>query len=189
MLLEHPDIVLQRAANLPDDSLVVPVAKQELARRADVARAEAAALELVTPMLLPSAVPRQRPSSTSHLPAPAPRTAGAKAAGAASGMGTTRAALRGATGEREGVPSVAPAGEAPDRTPAGTRQPAYLKWLNKPQKRNACIMRLCCFGGAVSGVQYTPDGMRIGSSHEVRADPLRCTCARMCLRVWWGRGC
>ena len=58
------------------------------------------------------------------------------------------------------------ASEAGTSSLSGGAQPAYLKWLNKPQKRNACIMRLCCFGGAVSGVQYTPDGLRIGSSHE-----------------------
>ena len=81
-------------------------------------------------------------------------------AGAGAGAGVTAKPVGSPVGVESGGTST---GDSSTRRKDGQ---VLLRWLNKPQRRNACIMKLCCSGGKVTGVSYTRDGMRIGSSHQ-----------------------
>ena len=137
-LLAHPDLTLQRAMNQPDDSMVTEVAGVALAAREESEQATV------------YASPRKAAGGAVN----------GSGAGAGAGAGVTAKPVGSPVGVESGGTST---GDSSTRRKDGQ---VLLRWLNKPQRRNACIMKLCCSGGKVTGVSYTRDGMRIGSSHQ-----------------------
>jgi len=169
ILLQHPDLTLQRAVNLPDDSLVVPVALEELSKRA-TRRSAAAAVAVAAA----TASPGLSSASTGSEQA---------VSGSSSAVGATSEVLGSRLSPRASGPPAIPITVPEDdvnQTQSHSSEHTYIQWVNKPQKRNACIMSLTCFGGRVSAVQYTPQGDRLGSAHKV----LHVFDGRMCERAW-----
>jgi WD40 repeat protein len=62
--------------------------------------------------------------------------------------------------------STAPAEMAQRRFEAGLENRPWLRWINKPQARSACIMTLDGDGGGVNACAFSPDGRWIVSAHS-----------------------
>src|SRR5438445_1564216 len=62
--------------------------------------------------------------------------------------------------------AMAPATAAERRWENGSEKRGWVRWINKPQQRSACIATLVGHSGSVRACAYSPDGRGIASGAE-----------------------